>query len=126
MILALFLKRSGLEALAVAYVVGTVLFGIPLFVRDCESKFLQIHKWTILTVSLVSLVYMLTVVSGATDFAMPLFLLYGRQWFFATAALAHSIQVVAVFIIVIKDFGLFWWSFVTFWSTWMYARLPSF
>ncbi len=65
---------------------------------------------------------MLTVVSGATDFAMPLFLLYGRQWLYGTAALAHGIQVVAVFIIVIKDFGLFWWNFLTFWSTWMYVR----
>jgi hypothetical protein len=69
--------------------------------------------------SLVSLVYMLTVVSGATDFALPLFLLYGRQWLFATAALAHGIQVVGVFIIVIKDFGVSRWNFLTFWTTWM-------
>jgi hypothetical protein len=119
MILALFLKRSGLEALVVAYVVGTILFGIPLFVPDCKLKYLKHTKWIILTVCLVSVVYILTVISGATDFAMPLFLLYGRQWLFATAALAHGVQVVAVFIIVIKDFGLFWWNFLTFWGTWM-------
>jgi len=101
MILALLLKRSGLQALLVAYVVGTILFGIPLFVSD------------------FSLVYMLTVVSGATDFAMPLLLTYSRQWTYATAAWAHSIQVVAVFIIVIKDFGFFWWNFLTFWGTWI-------
>ena len=119
MLIALFLKRSGLEALVVAYVVGTILFGIPLFVPDCEFNCPQRHKCIRLTLSLVSLVYMLTVVSGATDFAMPLFLLYGRQWLYGTAALAHGIQVVAVFVIVIKDFGLFWWNFLTFWSTWM-------
>lgn len=119
MILALLLKRSGLVALVVAYVVGTILFGITLFVPDCKCNYPRIHKWIILTVSLVSLVYMLTVVSGATDFALPLLLLYGRQWLFAVAALAHGVQVVAVFIIVIKDFGVFWWNFLTFWGTWM-------
>jgi len=120
MLIALFLKRSGLEALVVAYAVGTILFGIPLFIPDCEFNRPQnIHKWIRLTLSLVSIVFMLTVVSGATDFAMPLFLLYGRQWLYGIAALAHGVQVVAVFVIVIKDFGLFWWSFVTFWSTWM-------
>ena len=119
MILALLLKRSGLEALVVAYVVGTILFGIPLFVPDCTCDCSQTHKRIILTVSSVSLVYMLTVISGASDFAMPLFLLYGRQWLFATATLAHGVQVVAVFVIVIKDFGFFWWNFLTFWSTWM-------
>jgi len=101
MVMALLLKRSGLEALVVAYVVGTILFGIPIFVPD------------------FSIVYMLTVVSGATDFALPLLLLYGRQWLFAIAALAHAVQVVAVFVIVIKDFGLFWWNFLTFWGTWI-------
>ena len=38
MIIALFLKRTGLEALVVAYVVGTILFGIPLFVPDCKFQ----------------------------------------------------------------------------------------
>ena len=119
MILALLLKRSGLEALMVAYVVGTILFGIPLFVPDCKFNYPQIHKLTKLTVPLVSIVYMLTVVSGASDFAMPLLLAYGHQWLYATAMFAHGVQVVAVFIIVIKDFGLFWWNFLTFWGIWM-------
>ena len=119
MILALLLKRSGLEALVVAYVVGTILFGIPLFVPDCKFNCPQAHKSTKLTAPLVSLVYMLTVISGASDFALPLLLAYGRQWLYTTAALAHGVQVVAVFIIVIKDFGLFWWNFLTFWGTWM-------
>src|SRR5882757_3593184 len=99
MILALLLKRSGLQALVVAYVVGTVLFGIPLFVRDCKFNRPQIHQVVRLIVSLVSVVYVLTVIAGASDFAMPLLLAYGRQWLFATAALAHGVQVVAVFII---------------------------
>jgi len=38
MILALLLKYSGLQALIIAYIGGTVLFSIQLFVPDCQCS----------------------------------------------------------------------------------------
>ena len=38
-----------------------------------------------------------------------------------------QVQAAAIFCIVIKNFGYSWWSFINFWSTWMYVvvcRLP--
>jgi len=101
MILALLLKCSGLQALIIAYIGGTVLFSIQLFVSD------------------FSIVYMLSTISGFTDFAFPLLALYGKQWWYATAGFAHFVQAVSVFCIVVKNFGIFWWDFITFWSTWI-------
>jgi len=101
MILALLLKCSGLHALVIAYFAGTILFSVQLFVPD------------------FSLVYMLSTISGFTDFAFPLLALYGKQYFYATAGFAHFVQAVAVFSIVVKNFGYFWWDFITFWSTWI-------
>jgi len=101
MILALLLKYSGLQALIIAYIGATILFSIQLFVSD------------------FSLVYLLSTISGFTDFAFPLFALYGKQYWYATAGFAHFVQAVAVFSIVVKNFGYFWWDFITFWSTWI-------
>jgi hypothetical protein len=36
MILALLLKYSGLQALVIAYIGGTILFGTQLFLSDCQ------------------------------------------------------------------------------------------
>jgi len=101
MILALMLKYSALQALFIAYIGGTVLFSIQLLVPD------------------FSIVYMISTIFGFTDFAFPLLALYGKQYLYATAGFAHFIQAVAVFCIVVKDFGYFWWDFITFWSTWI-------
>jgi hypothetical protein len=54
MIIALLLKRSGLEALVVAFVVGTILFGIPLFVPDCKCNCPQMdYTYCVLSFSCV-------------------------------------------------------------------------
>jgi len=101
MILALLLKCSGLQALIIAYIGGTILFSIQLFIPD------------------FSIVYMLSTISGFTDFAFPLLALYGKQNFYALAGFSHFVQAVSVFCIVVKNFGYFWWDFITFWSTWI-------
>ena len=43
----------------------------------------------------VSIVYMLSTVSGFTDFAFPLLALYGKQWWYATAGFAHFVRLIA-------------------------------
>jgi len=37
---------------------------------------------------------MLSTISGFTDFAFPLFALYGKQYFYATAGFAHFVRLI--------------------------------
>ena len=90
MILALLLKCSGLRALIIAYIGGTVLFSIQLFVPDCQYSCIVPPPSLIFPP--VSLVYMLSTISGFTDFAFPLLALYGKQYFYAAAGFAHFVR----------------------------------
>ena len=90
MILALLLKYSGLQALVFAWIGGTVLFSIQLFVPDCQYG--PIKPSGVTHIPPVSIVYMLSTISGFTDFAFPLLALYGKQWWYATAGFAHFVR----------------------------------
>jgi hypothetical protein len=91
-ILALLLKYSALQALFIAYIGGTVLFSIQLFVPDCQYS--ALHHPPLLIFPPVSLVYMLSTISGFTDFAFPLLALYGKQYLYAVAGFAHFVRLI--------------------------------
>lgn len=119
MIVALLLKSSGLTALMVAYFAGFLLFSIQLFVEDCTSLLFFPFTYHLLTpLSSVSLVYIFSTVSGFPDFLIPLLFTYGKQWIYAIGAWGHLVQVVAVFCIVVKNYGHTAFNAITFYSTW--------
>ena len=89
MILALLLKYSGLQALFIAWIGGTVLFTIQLFVPDCPYS--PIKSSSVTHSPPVSIVYMLSTISGFTDFAFPLLAIHGKQYLYATAGFAHFV-----------------------------------
>lgn len=70
----LLLKQRGSAALVVAYAVGAILFTITLLFDD------------------LSIVYISTVITGATDFILPLLFLYAKKYIHAIGATALFFQ----------------------------------
>ena len=84
------LKYSALQGLLVAYIGGTVLFGVQLFVPDCQYS--AWYNPSLHIVPPVSLVYAISTIAGFTDFAFPLLALYGKQYLYAVAGFAHFVR----------------------------------
>jgi hypothetical protein len=93
MIIALLLKTSALKALLYGYIGGTVLFTILMFVEDCSSlPHLEIVPFVNKSFHAVSIVYILSTISGFTDFFIPLLLTYGKQYFYAAGGFCHLVS----------------------------------
>jgi hypothetical protein len=92
MIIALLLKASGLKAMLIAYIAGTLLYTMLLFVEDRQSL-RRLHIFTSAkSLRAVSIVYILTTVAGFTDFFIPLLLAYGKQYLYAAGGFAHLVR----------------------------------
>jgi hypothetical protein len=67
----------------------------------------------------VSLIYIVTTIAGFSDFLIPLLCFYGKQYLYAVGGFAHLIQAIAVFCVVVRNYGHITFDFITWVTTWM-------